>query len=193
MSSITIEETDKATHIRDKSHDSEMKPESSPTQNNSTKTGAASEPQVLPHNNVPVVCVSLMMAVFLVCYIACSQPEMCELISSAKAALDQTVYENKQEDIVNELTANAAASRRHYRPLSPNSGAERTMHGLAGELVYHDVRLYPDKSSAYLLASASSNPLYGKLADVMGRKFVFYPAMCLFLVSQPKNAPIIWC
>ncbi|KAF8531472.1 major facilitator superfamily domain-containing protein [Gautieria morchelliformis] len=38
--------------------------------------------------------------------------------------------------------------------------------------------------SAYLLASASLNPLYGKLADVMGRKFVFYPAMCLFLLGS---------
>ncbi|KAF8531468.1 major facilitator superfamily domain-containing protein [Gautieria morchelliformis] len=67
------------------------------------------------------------------------------------AALDQTMYEHKQEDIVSWFT---------------------------------DVRLYPDKSSAYLLASASSNPLYGKLADVMGRKFVFYPAMCLFLLGS---------
>ena len=39
--------------------------------------------------------------------------------------------------------------------------------------------------SAYLLASAALGPLYGKLADIVGRKLVIYPVIVIFLVRLP--------
>ena len=38
--------------------------------------------------------------------------------------------------------------------------------------------------TAYLLASTSSTPLYGKLGDLFGRKIVFQTAICIFLVGS---------
>jgi EmrB/QacA subfamily drug resistance transporter len=38
--------------------------------------------------------------------------------------------------------------------------------------------------TAYLLASTSSTPLYGKLGDLYGRKILFQTAICIFLVGS---------
>src|ERR1700733_12682704 len=38
--------------------------------------------------------------------------------------------------------------------------------------------------TAYLLASTSSTPIYGKLGDLFGRKIVFQLAICIFLVGS---------
>ncbi|KAI0067168.1 MFS general substrate transporter [Artomyces pyxidatus] len=38
--------------------------------------------------------------------------------------------------------------------------------------------------SAYLLSSAALMPLYGKLADIVGRKLVLYPVVVIFLMSS---------
>ncbi len=38
--------------------------------------------------------------------------------------------------------------------------------------------------SAYLLASAALSSFYGKLSDLVGRKWVLYPVIVIFLVSQ---------
>jgi EmrB/QacA subfamily drug resistance transporter len=38
--------------------------------------------------------------------------------------------------------------------------------------------------TAYLLASTSSTPLYGKLGDLLGRKIVFQTAICIFLFGS---------
>jgi len=38
--------------------------------------------------------------------------------------------------------------------------------------------------TAYLLASTSSTPIYGKLGDLYGRKIVFQLAICIFLVGS---------
>ncbi|ETW81546.1 MFS amino acid permease [Heterobasidion irregulare TC 32-1] len=38
--------------------------------------------------------------------------------------------------------------------------------------------------SAYLLASAACGPLYGKLADIIGRKLVLYPVIVIFLIGS---------
>jgi len=38
--------------------------------------------------------------------------------------------------------------------------------------------------TAYLLASTSSTPIYGKLGDLYGRKIVFQVAICIFLVGS---------
>lgn len=38
--------------------------------------------------------------------------------------------------------------------------------------------------TAYLLASTSSTPLYGKLGDLFGRKIVFQTAICIFLAGS---------
>jgi EmrB/QacA subfamily drug resistance transporter len=38
--------------------------------------------------------------------------------------------------------------------------------------------------TAYLLASTSSTPLYGKLGDLFGRKIVFQSAICIFLCGS---------
>src|SRR5471032_1913371 len=38
--------------------------------------------------------------------------------------------------------------------------------------------------TAYLLASTSSTPLYGKIGDLFGRKIVFQTAICIFLVGS---------
>jgi EmrB/QacA subfamily drug resistance transporter len=38
--------------------------------------------------------------------------------------------------------------------------------------------------TAYLLASTSSTPIYGKLGDLYGRKIVFQTAICIFLVGS---------
>ncbi|THH16547.1 hypothetical protein EW146_g4097 [Bondarzewia mesenterica] len=45
-------------------------------------------------------------------------------------------------------------------------------------------RNYSWVGSAYLLASAALGPLYGKLADIVGRKFVLYPVIIIFLVGS---------
>ncbi|KAF8531473.1 MFS amino acid permease [Gautieria morchelliformis] len=85
------------------------------------------------------------------------------------AALDQTMYEHKQ----GRHTQHTDRQCRSVATALPTIVAQ-----LGGGKDYAWV------GSAYLLASASLNPLYGKLADVMGRKFVFYPAMCLFLLGS---------
>lgn len=41
--------------------------------------------------------------------------------------------------------------------------------------------------SSYLLTSAALGPLYGKLADVVGRKLVLYPVIFVFLVSRANQ------
>ncbi|CAL1714499.1 unnamed protein product [Somion occarium] len=38
--------------------------------------------------------------------------------------------------------------------------------------------------SAYLLASATLSPLYGKLSDLVGRKIVLYPSILVFLIGS---------
>jgi EmrB/QacA subfamily drug resistance transporter len=38
--------------------------------------------------------------------------------------------------------------------------------------------------TAYLLASTSSTPIYGKLGDLFGRKIVFQTAICIFLLGS---------
>ncbi|KAJ6479024.1 MFS amino acid permease [Mycena sanguinolenta] len=38
--------------------------------------------------------------------------------------------------------------------------------------------------SAYLIAAAAWCPAYGKLSDIFGRKMVFYPSICVFLVGS---------
>src|ERR1700687_5344931 len=38
--------------------------------------------------------------------------------------------------------------------------------------------------TAYLLASTSSTPVYGKLGDLFGRKIVFQTAICIFLIGS---------
>ncbi|THH07185.1 hypothetical protein EW146_g9393, partial [Bondarzewia mesenterica] len=45
-------------------------------------------------------------------------------------------------------------------------------------------RNYSWVGSAYLLASAALGPLYGKLADIVGRKFVLYPVIIIFLIGS---------
>ncbi|KAF8500652.1 MFS amino acid permease [Gautieria morchelliformis] len=98
----------------------------------SKNPGVANEPQVLPHNNIPVVCISLMMVVFLV-------------------ALDETIVAMALPTIVAQL-----------------GGGNN----------------YAWVNSAFLLAFVSSTPLYGKLADTLGRKIVFYPALFVFLLGS---------
>ncbi|KAJ7209100.1 major facilitator superfamily domain-containing protein [Mycena rebaudengoi] len=39
-------------------------------------------------------------------------------------------------------------------------------------------------ASAYLIASASLCPVYGKLSDILGRKLVLYPSIVIFLVGS---------
>ncbi|HLK59575.1 MAG TPA: MDR family MFS transporter [Chthonomonadaceae bacterium] len=51
-----------------------------------------------------------------------------------------------------------------------------------GEL--HGIRLYSWVFSAYLLTSTTTVPIYGKLADLYGRRPVFLTAMALFLVGS---------
>jgi MFS family permease len=60
------------------------------------------------------------------------------------------------------------------------------MHGSSSTSLWGIPHGILTKSSAFLLAFASSTPLYGKLADTLGRKVVFYPAMFVFLVSTSK-------
>ncbi|ETW79037.1 major facilitator superfamily [Heterobasidion irregulare TC 32-1] len=43
---------------------------------------------------------------------------------------------------------------------------------------------YSWAGSAYLLASAALGPLYGKLADIVGRKLVIYPVIVIFLIGS---------
>ncbi|KAI0267073.1 MFS general substrate transporter [Gloeopeniophorella convolvens] len=38
--------------------------------------------------------------------------------------------------------------------------------------------------SSYLLAAAALQPLYGKLADILGRKLVLYPSIVVFLIGS---------
>ena len=53
---------------------------------------------------------------------------------------------------------------------------------IAGELDRLD--LYPWVFSAYLLTSTVTVPLYGKLADVFGRRRVFLFGMVVFLAAR---------
>ncbi|KAF8581596.1 MFS amino acid permease [Ramaria rubella] len=97
-------------------------------------TWKTNEQQILPHNNLPVVFIGLMLTIFL-------------------AALDQTIVATALPTIVAQL-----------------GGGKN----------------YSWVGSAYLLAAAASSPLYGKLADLAGRKIVLYTVISLFLVSQSK-------
>src|SRR5690348_2129072 len=51
-----------------------------------------------------------------------------------------------------------------------------------GEL--HGIRLYPWVFSAYLLTSTTTVPIYGKLADLFGRRQVFIAATAIFLAGS---------
>src|SRR5919199_2749956 len=51
-----------------------------------------------------------------------------------------------------------------------------------GEL--HGLELYPWVFSAYLLASTVSVPIYGKLADLYGRRPIFLTGMAIFLIGS---------
>ncbi len=48
----------------------------------------------------------------------------------------------------------------------------------------HGIDLYPWVFSAYLLTSTTTVPVYGKMADLFGRRKVFLFALCLFLVGS---------
>lgn len=40
-----------------------------------------------------------------------------------------------------------------------------------------------NRYSAYLLAAAALSPVYGKMSDIAGRKYGFYPLIVIFLVG----------
>lgn len=48
----------------------------------------------------------------------------------------------------------------------------------------HGIRIYPWVFSAYLLASTTTVPIYGKFADLYGRRRVFLLATAIFLVGS---------
>ena len=48
----------------------------------------------------------------------------------------------------------------------------------------HGIQLYPWVFSAYLLASTTTVPIYGKVADLFGRRRVFLFATALFLIGS---------
>jgi EmrB/QacA subfamily drug resistance transporter len=48
----------------------------------------------------------------------------------------------------------------------------------------HGIQLYPWVFSAYLLTSTTTVPIYGKMADLLGRRRVFLFATALFLVGS---------
>ena len=48
----------------------------------------------------------------------------------------------------------------------------------------HGIQLYPWVFSAYLLTSTTTVPIYGKLADLLGRRRVFLFATALFLLGS---------
>jgi hypothetical protein len=170
-----------------------------------TRQAREDDEHIVPHNNLPLVFVALMLTAFLVRISFCVSSFLWLILMSRPRSTKLCTSRMKGRELVKADTILKCrdSATDHGCRTGRRQGLFLGRKVVASQVVQFNVLTF--FASAYLIAAAAMSPAYGKLSDICGRKLVLYPSILIFLVCitplrvdySPNHVPdrirTLWC